>query len=95
MNIFITGVLLTVTNTYIFYLRLVTTTNFIFDTLFSFRYENCGVKENWIADSPYKDRIVRMIPKFPNLIKFVGLENVNSNNLRDIIELVLGGKQLF
>ncbi|XP_060598449.1 uncharacterized protein LOC132752172 isoform X2 [Ruditapes philippinarum] len=55
------------------------------------RYENCGVKKNWIADSSYKERIVRMIPKFPNLIDFAGLKNENNNNLRDIIELILGG----
>jgi hypothetical protein len=91
MNILITGVLLTVTNTYILYLLLVTTTNFIFDTLFSFRYKNFGVKDNWIAKSQCKNRIDRMIPKFPNLIDFAGLKNENTSNLRDIIELILGG----
>ncbi|XP_053391670.1 uncharacterized protein LOC123561146 [Mercenaria mercenaria] len=60
-------------------------------TLDLLRYENCGVMLHRISDKNTRERMTNLLPKLPHILDFAGLADENTPNLREIIELLIGG----
>lgn len=55
------------------------------------RYVSCGVTRENIADGRQKDLIQGVLPRLPTIFDAAGRDNINTDAIREILELQIGG----
>lgn len=60
-------------------------------TLDLLRYENCGVKLHRITDKNKRRKMSAVLSKLPHILDCAGLGDENTPEMREIIELLVGG----
>ncbi|XP_053372566.1 uncharacterized protein LOC123561140 isoform X4 [Mercenaria mercenaria] len=55
------------------------------------RYDNCGVSLETITDEERRHTIEKILPKLPHIVDCAGLGDEDSPELREILELLVGG----
>ncbi|XP_053372602.1 uncharacterized protein LOC123561127 isoform X2 [Mercenaria mercenaria] len=55
------------------------------------RYENCGISLETIKDEDRRQMIEKILPKLPHIVDCAGLGDADSPELREILELLIGG----
>lgn len=55
------------------------------------RYENCGVSREDIVGGLQTDVVRKILPKLPTIIDLAGKGNVNSPEMKELLEILIGG----